>query len=182
MTGYEVIALYSVLFGVPIVSIYIALRGITRKGRLSKKNVYQFLLEGCLIQYLITLFAVTLWPIAGFRRARILNLVPLVELFNALTGKILLNPTYVLKVWCYNVCMFIPFGILGVLYLHVIEKKHENIFCMGLILILGIESMQYFFVNGRAADINDVITNMLGIALGYFVGKLFVKKINIFDA
>lgn len=182
MTGYEVIALYSVLFGVPIVIIYIALRGITRKGRLSKKTVYQFLLEGSLIQYLITLFAVTLWPIAGFRRSRILNLVPLVELFNALTGKNLLNPTYVLKVWCYNVCMFIPLGILGVLYLHLVDKKHENVFCLGLILILSIESTQYFFINGRAADINDVITNMLGIALGYFIAKFLIKRISIFDA
>lgn len=176
MTGYEVIAFYSLLIGIPIVVIYVAVRGITKRGKLSKLKICQIILEGCLIQYMITLLAVTLWPTMGFRQSHIINLMPLIELYDALIGNNLLNPTYVLKVWCYNVCMFVPLGLLGVLYLRLCEKKQKRILAFGFCLILLIESVQYFFINGRAADINDVITNMVGVLVGYLIGKLLLEK------
>ena len=176
MTGYEVIALYSLVIGIPIVIIFVAVIGITKKGKLSKIEIIKIILEGALLQYMITLLAVTLWPTAGFRRASVINLVPFVELFDAIMGNKLLNPAYVIRVWCYNVLMFVPFGILGVIYLQMLKKKQEKVLFFGICLILIIEGLQYFFINGRAADINDVITNMLGVFIGYLIGRLLLNK------
>lgn len=133
MTGYEVIALYSLVIGIPIVIIFIAVRGITKKGKLSKIEIIKIILEGALLQYMITLLAVTLWPTAGFRRASTINLLPFKELFDAMIGNKLLNPAYVIRVWCYNVLMFVPLGILGVIYLQVLKKNQKRFFCLAYV-------------------------------------------------
>lgn len=77
-----------------------------------------------------------------------------------------------------NMLMFIPFGIVLPL-LWVNTRKLYLIIISGTGLSLFIEISQLF--NHRTSDINDVLTNTIGIMLGYFIYKLFLKKIYFFE-
>ena len=75
-----------------------------------------------------------------------------------------------------NVLMFVPLGIL----LPLANKKLDSLKVMalvGLLLPITVEVIQLFI--GRAADIDDVILNFVGVMLGYliFIGvrHLFLK-------
>lgn len=75
-----------------------------------------------------------------------------------------------------NLIMFIPFGILYSLAKR--KPSIMNTILTGFICTLAIEILQPVF--GRAFDINDVILNTVGVAMGtmiYFVGtKVFRKE------
>jgi len=76
-----------------------------------------------------------------------------------------------------NILMFIPLGIL----IPAVFKKARKFYLlitMIFVVTLSIEFIQYF--TGRVADIDDVIENTLGGAIGYgiFMGmnKLFISQ------
>lgn len=62
-----------------------------------------------------------------------------------------------------NVVMFMPFGFL----LPIIKKKSNfiKIFLTGALLSLSIETIQLLV--GRSVDVDDLMLNVLGVALGY---------------
>jgi glycopeptide antibiotics resistance protein len=70
-----------------------------------------------------------------------------------------------------NILMFIPFGFFTSYYLK-LEKK-RTIFCLTLIVSIVIELIQLKI--GRAFDVDDIILNMVGSLLGYFVYRLMDK-------
>lgn len=73
-----------------------------------------------------------------------------------------------------NVILFVPLGF----FLPLLYKKYNrvsNIALTGFLFSLSIEIVQMF---GRGAtDINDLITNTVGVCLGYFLYKLLSKSI-----
>ena len=77
-----------------------------------------------------------------------------------------------------NAVMFIPFGFL----LPLIWKKHRNminVVLTGALFSFSIEFCQLF--NRRATDIDDLLMNTLGAAIGYSIWKLcskFIKNDN----
>lgn len=80
-----------------------------------------------------------------------------------------------------NILIFFPFGIFLPLSL---PKKKWNwgkiVFC-GFLFSVSIELIQLFFV-GRLADIDDVITNTIGAALGGCIFLLMRSKLKEADA
>ena len=176
MANFKMIAFYSVILGLPFVLCFITIRILKQKSKITKIRVASIILEGGMIQYVITLFSVTLVPFPGIRRLHRINLAPLTELFDVFVGGKINNPEYVLKLWLYNTMMFVPFGIMCTLCLRLKNKQIKTVFLYGAGMIIFIGTSQYFFVNGRIADINDVITNMLGIYFGYILTKLILKR------
>lgn len=67
-----------------------------------------------------------------------------------------------------NILMFVPFGFFTSYYLK-LEKK-RIIFYLALIVSVVIELIQLKI--GRAFDVDDIILNMLGSLLGYFLYRL----------
>lgn len=65
-----------------------------------------------------------------------------------------------------NVIMFIPYGFLIPFFSKISKRKGIKIIISGCILSVGIEILQYITAWGQM-DIDDVILNTLGIALGY---------------
>lgn len=69
-----------------------------------------------------------------------------------------------------NIMLFIP---LGFFIPSVLESKRKlyktSLLSFGL--TFGVEFFQYFI--GRSADIDDVITNLLGAVIGYSIFKIF---------
>ena len=64
-----------------------------------------------------------------------------------------------------NFFVFVPLGIL----LAVIGWRLLAVLGVALALSLSIEVVQYFTNWGRTADVNDLITNVAGVALGWFI-------------
>ena len=74
---------------------------------------------------------------------------------------------------CLNVLLFIPFGF----FLPTLWEKFRNVkstIVAGLLTTLFIEISQLF--TGRATDIDDVITNILGTIIGYYIACWFTKS------
>ena len=72
-----------------------------------------------------------------------------------------------------NVLLFLPLGI----GLPLLWKRYDSLrdtVLLGLFLSIAIETAQLFTY--RATDINDLITNVSGTLLGYFVYKGFLPK------
>ncbi|MFT5873758.1 MAG: glycopeptide antibiotics resistance protein [Clostridium sp.] len=71
-----------------------------------------------------------------------------------------------------NIFMFIPFGFCAAL-LSQREKKVKHIVLQGVGISLGIEITQVLII--RAADINDIILNIVGTFLGVYLLNLLEK-------
>lgn len=99
------------------------------------------------------------WQYLGFDLN--LNLIPFVGIPADLKNAVL------------NVALFVPLGFL----LPVLWKKQSSFgktIALGFGLSMTIELVQMFTY--RATDVDDLITNTLGCALGYGIAKVFWKK------
>ncbi len=65
-----------------------------------------------------------------------------------------------------NIILFIPFGFLGIIFEKL--KKLKNILPIFIIAISIIELLQYI-TNKGFADIDDVIINTIGVAIGFWI-------------
>lgn len=90
-----------------------------------------------------------------------INLVPFAHMLeNETTGKILLNIIG-------NITMFIPTGIiLPILYLRL--DRFWKVVVVGALMSLCIELIQLPF-SARTTDVDDLILNTLGVAIGYAI-------------
>ncbi len=70
-----------------------------------------------------------------------------------------------------NILMFVPFGFFTSYYLK-LEKK-RTIFCLALIVSVVIELIQLKI--GRAFDVDDIVLNIVGSLLGYFLYRIMDK-------
>ncbi len=76
-----------------------------------------------------------------------------------------------------NIIMFVPFGFFISYYLK-LEKKHLFFF-ITLIVSIVIESIQLKI--GRAFDIDDILLNMIGGLLGYYIYRIIDKLFGNFS-
>ena len=101
------------------------------------------------------------WP---FR----VNLVPFRQLFNYASKRVLLLNVIG------NAAMFIPTGIL----LPILDRRLDSFWKVvgaGALISLCIELLQLPFAV-RASDVDDLLLNTLGVALGYGIYALFTKR------
>jgi len=73
-----------------------------------------------------------------------------------------------------NIIMFIPFGFLGIVFKKLNSFKRLIINFLSVIII--IESFQYFTRLG-VFDIDDIILNTIGVAIGFGIYKWLTKTI-----
>lgn len=71
-----------------------------------------------------------------------------------------------------NIVLFIPFGIL---FSIISNKKHKEVLCAAIIFSLLIEITQFLFALG-STDVDDLIFNVLGAYIGYFVSDKISKQ------
>jgi len=69
-----------------------------------------------------------------------------------------------------NIVMFIPFGFLGIVFKKL--RSFNRLIINFLSAIVFIESLQYFSRLG-VFDVDDVILNTLGVAIGFWIYKRF---------
>lgn len=135
-------------------------------------NYWELVTRSSLFIYLIGVIYLTFCPITSWHTSALLlhrvtiNLIP----FNALTSDFFLN-----------ILMTVPLGC----YLYLIKRPSlATILVIGLATGISIESGQFIydllFNIGRSIDINDIITNTLGVLGGYLIimglNKTFIKN------
>ncbi len=116
-----------------------------------------------LIGWLVVVLILTLSPNPG--RGQSLNLQPGADLAY---GRAMLNLAV-------NVLLFLPFGALaGLAHLRLGSWWRAPL--IAALLSSGIEVAQHYGEAGRAADINDVIANTFGTALGVGLTVILIRS------
>lgn len=156
----------------PMILISVVLLSSLRLSYLlkSKKQfvLYKELLTLFFIIYILCLFqVVTFQDINSFGSN---NFVP----FKEITRYTLWSRLFIKNI-IGNMIMFIPYGFFVAYYSKIDDWKHA--FCLVLVASLVIESTQLAI--GRVFDVDDIILNVLGGMLGYFMYKFFDKFASI---
>ena len=111
--------------------------------------------------YLLSLFYIVTFQDDNYGYS---NLVPFKEIFRYNFGSKLFIKNIV-----GNVLLYMPFGLFVSAYLD--NKKIFPIFILALISSVSIEFVQLAI--GRVFDVDDIILNIIGALLGYFIYRLF---------
>lgn len=149
----------AIIFIMIIIILYFPILMILKKK--GKNIIRQFGNLGLCCSIFLIIFATILFvPINFHPEQYIINLVP----FNWTddTNQIIVEVIP-------NIMMFVPLGF----FIPVIFKNKRKLYkttVMVFLLTFSIEFFQYFI--GRSADINDIITNLLGGIIGYEIFAL----------
>lgn len=93
------------------------------------------------------------------------NLIPIIDIIN--------SPAEYIKNTVLNIILFVPLGFI----LPVIWNKYrtlKNTFFAGMGLSILIEFLQIF--SYRLTDIDDLLTNVAGTIMGYFLSRVLAEK------
>lgn len=134
---------------------------------LRQRSFRRFLIALLFAFYLISVFFVTGIPTFDALRIELnFQWVPLIDIVN--------EPVGYIKNTVLNIILFMPLGFL----LPAVWKEYRSpkaTLFSGFALSLMIEILQIFTF--RLTDIDDLITNTLGTAAGYYLWKMAAKRI-----
>ncbi|WP_043932019.1 VanZ family protein [Bacillus sp. EB01] len=174
---------------------YLAVRGIFVFLRIKNKQHIHWVKEATgflLAMYFFMVVSVTFFPWAaagfsfGYLNMRSINLIPFVSIFEDISqigtaygGDKVFMASLIARNVGGNILLLMPLGFLA----PVLSKKYRSFkkaAWLGLTVSLTIEILQ-LFQNltgglGRITDIDDVICNVMGTAIGYFLYALVIKS------
>lgn len=112
----------------------------------------------------------------GFGRSQYdINIVRLIPMFSTVgfVKQTILWKTIIVNIFG-NILMFVPFGFLGIVF-----PKLSNFWILildFLFAIIILESFQYFTRLG-VFDIDDVILNTVGVAIGFWIYRKWASRV-----
>ena len=121
---------------------------------------YEEMLKLGFMIYIITLFYVVTFQDVSWSTS---NFIPFKEIFRYQ----LFSPSFIRNV-AGNLLMFMPYGFFISYFLKLDKKKHIMFF--SLLVSLTIEITQ--LIIGRVFDVDDILLNVIGGLLGYFIYRL----------
>lgn len=129
---------------------------------LKQRSLHKFIMVLIVAVYFMAIFSVTGLPSLYMLRVDFkFNFIPLIDIVN--------SPAEYIKNTILNILLFMPLGFL----LPAIWSEYRSVKKMvliGLAVSVLIEVLQIFTF--RLTDIDDLITNTIGTALGYGVGSM----------
>ena len=134
-----------------------------------KKNKLLFLTA--FVIYILIVLKLTVFRFNVHYDERQLNLTPFVDLINVYKN---VGISAFMRLFLGNIGWFIPFGFL----LPVLDKEEKFVktIIAGMIFSLIIETLQFVLYKG-VAELDDLILNTLGTALGYCISKKIPNRI-----
>ncbi len=134
-----------------------------------KKQIilYKELLSLLFIIYVLCLFYVVTFQDVSFG---ISNITPFTEMFRYDVGSKLFVKNVI-----GNVVLFLPYGFFAAYYLKL--EKPTSIVQLSLLVSLTIESTQLLI--GRVFDVDDIILNMIGGLIGFYLYHILTKLTTI---
>ena len=125
--------------------------------------LYDELLKLGFLIYIISLFYVVTFQDVSWSTS---NFIPFKEMF-----RYRLFSSMFFKNVIGNMIMFMPYGFF-ISYILKLDKK-KIVFTLSILVSLTIETTQ--LVIGRVIDVDDIILNVLGGLIGYFIYRLITK-------
>ena len=121
--------------------------------------------------YILIVLYLTIGRFNFYYKERQLNLRLFVDLIGVIQNTGI--PEF-LRLFLGNIGWFVPFGFL----LPILQKRKRFLFCIaaGALFSFAIELMQFLFYKG-VAEIDDLILNTLGTAIGYLFYRLLREKL-----
>lgn len=154
----------------PTIFLSIVILVSTRLVYLLKNNkriiLYKELLTLLFVIYVLCLFYIVTFQDVSFNNS---NFVLFREMFRYDFGSRLF-----IKNVIGNVILFLPYGFFMTYYLKL--DRFKSIFGLSLLISLTIESTQLMI--GRVFDIDDIVLNVIGGIVGFYIYKL-MEKINV---
>ena len=128
-----------------------------------KRNLIKSCLYCLFSLYLAAVFSLVGIPNVLYVRPEInLNLIPLLGIIDDLSNSLL------------NVLLFIPLGVfLPVIWTRYRNVKSTVVFGIGLSMVIELLQMLTF----RTTDVNDLITNTAGTAMGFLLAQPIICKL-----
>ena len=123
---------------------------------------YKEVLSLCFIIYILCLFHVVTFQDVSWASS---NFIPFKEMFRYKFGSFMF-----LKNVIGNMIMFMPYGFF-ISYFLKLEKKRILLY-LSIVVSLTIEVTQ--LIIGRVFDVDDIILNIIGAFIGYFVYKFII--------
>ncbi|WP_235852034.1 VanZ family protein [Niallia nealsonii] len=149
------------------------------------------------VVYMLLVVSVTLFPIYAYNIVSLeglkysVNIIPLVSILKSIEqigiaydGDALFMSSLIIRNVGGNILLFMPLGVLAPIIWHQYKNLSSMLF-LGMLLSIFIEGIQFFeILSGssiRAVDVDDVICNVFGAMLGYFVYAAIFKLANRFQ-
>ncbi|WP_142336546.1 VanZ family protein [Bacillus toyonensis] len=177
---------------------YLIVRSILIRMK-NKKHVnwWKELIRFLFVVYICMVVAVTLFPLPiGFPSSaenlnRSVNFIPFASIFkdigqigSAYDGDVLFMIGLIVRNVGGNVLLLIPLGFLAPIIWDT-YKKIKNTILLGFTISVSIELLQLieslFSGSARITNIDDVICNVLGSIVGYFIYKITLKLAATFN-
>lgn len=115
------------------------------------------------------------WMFFGFGRTpnseKYIQIIPFTTLYKIFTQTNNIQH-FIINIFG-NILLFIPFGFLGILAEKL--KKAKFLFPAFILCISCVEGLQHITRRGFA-EIDDVLLNTLGVAIGFWFFRYFTKK------
>lgn len=149
----------------PMIVMAVIVAITVRMGYLRKNNqktiLYKEIFNLLFILYILCLFHAVTYQDVSWASA---NLIPFKEILRYDFGSSLFY-----KNIFGNLLLFLPYGLYITHYLDL--KKPLSVMSYAFIISLSIELIQSII--GRVFDVDDIILNIIGALLGYFIYRLF---------
>ena len=168
-------------------AVWVLLRILLRAKRNNQVSYKQEIVLLLLVVYAAFVLSVTLFPVPITQfdnpNAMDINLVPVIntskQVFSIFSTHNTFKRLHVVENIIGNILLFFPLGILLPL---VSTKFHslKRVIFAAFICSLSIEIAQLIsreFGNYRTVDVDDIILNTIGAALGFFIIKWLCKKL-----
>ncbi|SHI58182.1 Glycopeptide antibiotics resistance protein [Clostridium cavendishii DSM 21758] len=184
-----------IIYGLIILILVSIFKFAIKKKKKVDVNIWREILGVLFGIYIIVLVSVTLLPIFignnHVQRDLIVNYIPIkgiIECYNVNVNSEYWSYAFGFKIFLRNVggnfILLMPIAIIVPLFFKRF-RNFKNIVLLGLIVSIGIEALQfienYLNIGIRAVDIDDVILNTLGVAIGYGLYLVFIKLVDRFN-
>lgn len=155
----------AVIFILIITIIYLPIMwGLKKRG---KSILRQLSYLGLFCAIFLIIFATILFtPISLKPETHTLNLIP----FSWIGSVDKMNQFIIEKVP--NILIFIPLGVFIPIVFKTMRSGYKTILA-SFMVTFGIEFTQYFI--GRSSDIDDIMTNLFGVIIGYLIYRTMNK-------
>ncbi|QAA32462.1 VanZ family protein [Clostridium manihotivorum] len=171
------------VIGVPILIVTEILRYKKCKKRNRKFfNIREFLII-LLSIYIITVISVTLLPFRSWgAHSPEANLIPVFNTLKDMSNIPQNMKVFMIKFWLVNILvnllLLTPLAIIVPLVFKRFRSSKATVL-LGFIVTLSIEVLQYlsaFIGSARSFDIDDIILNTLGAAIGFYFYRFITKR------
>lgn len=153
-----------------------------------KKTICEQIVFTLMFIYLIKVVGITLFPIPfqsriitdGALNPASINILPFHNITELIKYRATFKPILLLPIYG-NILLFVPLG--AFIKIRSYARSMRSAILIGFFVSISVESIQLFIsliigIMYRSVDIDDIICNVLGVMIGYFIFEIAIEVID----